>query len=181
MKGKFFFQFLFVVLILLGLHSLLEGEKDALFSKIGIQPIKGKRKAPDFCLENLSGKKVELKDFKGKVVFINFWATWCVPCKAEMPSMEALYQQFKEKDFLFLGISVDYGGLKPVKEYIEKHRYTFPVLIDSKCEVLGLYEVRGIPTTFIIDKKGRMIGKAIGPKNWKSQEVISLLNQLIQK
>jgi peroxiredoxin len=179
---KVLFHLLFVILTLLSLYfpTVVRGGDD-LFQKIGIQVLKRNEKAPNFRLEGLSGRKIELKEFKGKIVFLNFWATWCVPCKEEMPSMEALYQQFKEKDFLFLGISVDYGGLKPVKEYIEKHRYTFPVLIDSKCEVLGLYDVKGIPTTFIIDKKGRMIGKAIGPRNWKSQEVISLLNLLTEK
>jgi len=179
--GKVFFRCLFLILILLSLHFPSEGAEDDLFLKIGINPIKENRKAPDFCLKNLNGKKVELKSFKGKVVFLNFWATWCGPCKGEMPSIEALYQKFKEKDFVFLSISVDYEGIKPVKEHIEKHRYTFPVLIDPKCETLDLYQVKGIPTTFIIDKKGRIIGKAIGPRDWKSQEVISLLHLLIEK
>jgi len=179
MKEKVFFCCLFLVLFLMDPHfSTVAGEDDLLL-KLGIKPIKGGKKAPDFSLKNLSGKNVELKNFRGKVIFLNFWATWCGPCKEEMSSMEALYQEFKEKGFTFLGISVDYGGVKPVKEYIEKNRYTFPVLIDPKSQVLDLYEVKGIPTTFIIDKNGRMIGKSIGPKDWKSQEVISLLNLLI--
>jgi len=137
--------------------------------------------APNFCLEGLNGRKVELKDFKGKVIFINFWATWCSPCKEEMSSMEALYQQFKEKGFVFLTISVDYGGIKPVKEFIEKNRYTFPVLLDPKCETLNVFRVKGIPTTLIINRKGRMIGKAVGPRNWKNPEFTSLLNMLIEE
>ena len=179
MKGKVYFCCLFVSLFLLGLHFSTEAGEDDLLLKIGIKPIRGGKKAPDFCLKNLNGKNVEFKNFRRKVIFLNFWATWCGPCKEEMPSMEALYQDFREKDFTFLSISVDYEGLRPVKEYIEKNRYTFPVLIDPKCEVLDLYEVKEIPTTFIIDKNGRMIGKSIGPKDWKSQEVISLLNLLI--
>ncbi|MEW6374685.1 MAG: TlpA disulfide reductase family protein [Thermodesulfobacteriota bacterium] len=178
---KIFFGYLLIILILLSSNGLIEGGGDALFLKTGISPIKDNKKAPNFCLENLSGKKVELKQFKGKVIFLNFWATWCGPCKEEMPSMEALYQKFKEKGFVFLTISVDYAGLKPVKEFIEKNRYTFPVLLDPKYEALDLYEVKGIPTTILIDKKGILIGKAIGPRNWRSQEVISLLNLLIEK
>ena len=169
-----------VTLILIGLHFSTEGGEDDLFSKIGIQSIKNK-KAPNFCLKGLNGEKVELKSFKGKVVFLNFWATWCSPCKKEMPSMEALYKQFKEKDFVFLTISVDYEGGKKVREFIEKHHYAFPVLLDPKCETLDLYEVKGIPTTIIIDKKGIMIGKAIGPRTWKKPEVISFLNLLLEK
>jgi peroxiredoxin len=98
-----------------------------------------------------------------------------------MPSIEALYQQFKEKDFVFLTISVDYEGKKPVKEFIEKQHYTFSVLLDPKCETLDLYKVKGIPTTILIDKNRKMIGKATGPRNWKSPEAISLLNLLLER
>ena len=77
-----------------------------------------------------------------------------------MPGLEVLHQQFKEKNFVLLTISVDYEGLKPVQEFINKHHYTFPVLLDPKCEALDLFEVKGIPTTFIIDKKGKMVGKS---------------------
>jgi peroxiredoxin len=161
-------------------HSFAEGGEDPLFLKAGIQTVNHK-KAPDFRLEELSGKKVELKHFKGQVVFLNFWATWCSPCKEEMPSMEALYQKFKERGFVFLTISVDYEEKKKVKEFIDKHHYTFPVLIDPKCFTLDLYGVKGIPTTILIDKKGRIVGKKIGSKNWNSPEIISVLNQLIGK
>jgi cytochrome c biogenesis protein CcmG/thiol:disulfide interchange protein DsbE len=179
---KIFFLSLFTILIIFSALSFSsEIKREDLFSKAGIQAIKSGKKAPNFRLEDLKGKKVELKHFKGKVVFLNFWATWCGPCKEEMPSMEFLYNQFKEKDFVFLSISVDYAGVKPVKEFIEKHRYTFPVLTDPKCEVLDLFEVKGIPTTLLIDKKGIMIGKAIGPKDWKRPELISILNLLIEK
>ncbi len=178
---KVFFYSLFIVFISFNLSFSSEKSREELFLKIGIQPIKRDTKAPDFCLEDLKGKKSELNNFKGKVIFLNFWATWCGPCKEEMPSMEILFQQFKEKDFVFLSISVDYGGRKPVKEFIEKKRYTFPVLLDPKCNVLDLYEVRRIPTTIIIDKNRKMIGRAVGPINWKSQEVISLLNILLGK
>jgi cytochrome c biogenesis protein CcmG/thiol:disulfide interchange protein DsbE len=181
MNGKVLPRLFFVILIILALHSSTEGVEDPLFSKIGIIPIKNNKKAPNFYLENLSGKKVELNHLKGKVIFLNFWATWCSPCKEEMPSMEYLYQQFKEKDFIFLTISVDYEGKKRIKEFIERERYTFPVLLDPKCETFDLYKVKGIPTTFLVDKKGMMIGKAIGPRDWKSPEVVSLLNRLIGK
>ncbi len=180
-RKKVFFYSLLIVLISFTLSFSSERSREELFSKIGIQPIKGDTKAPNFYLEDLKGKKLELKNFKGKVVFLNFWATWCSPCKEELPSMEALYQQFKEKNFVFIAISVDYEGRKPVKEFIEKHRYTIPVLLDLKCEILDLYNVKGIPTTFVIDKKGRMIGRAVGPRNWKNPEVVSLLNLLIER
>jgi len=177
---KAFLFFLFA-LILSTPSIFAEIKKEDLFSKAGIKPVKAGTKAPRFRLEDLKGKKSELKDYRGKVILLNFWATWCGPCKEEMPSMEELYKQLKEKDFVFLTISVDYAGIKPVQEFIEKHRYTFPVLIDPKCETLDLFEVKGIPTTFLIDKKGMIIGKAIGPKDWKKPEVISLINVFLNK
>ena len=180
-KRKILFLSLLSIFVISTLSFSLEIKKEDLFSKAGIQLIKGVKKAPDICLEDLQGKKWELKHLKGKVVFLNFWATWCGPCKEEMPSMEELCKQFKDKDFVFLTISVDYAGIKPVKEYIEKNRYTFPVLIDPKGKTLDLFEVRGIPTTFLIDQKGGLIGKAIGPRDWKRPEVVSVVNLLLGK
>ena len=179
-KKTFYLPSLIFILILLILYSPAMGI-DSLLQKAEIKPIKGKQIAPNFSLEDLHGKKVDLKQFRGKVVFLNFWATWCGPCKEEMPSMEALYQMFKEKNFVFLTISVDYEEKKKVKEFIDKHRYTFPVLIDPKCLALDLYGVKGIPTTILIDKKGTMIGRSVGPKDWNHPEIVNLLGQLIEK
>jgi peroxiredoxin len=156
-------------------------EESGLFSKVGIQSIRDKKKAPHFCLDELNGGKVQLNALKGKIVFLNFWATWCGPCKEEMPSMEALYQHYKERDFLFLTISVDYGGPEPVRKFIEKHRYRFPVLFDPEGKTLDLFEISEIPATFIIDKKGKMIGRVMGPRNWSSPEVFSLIDQMLNE
>lgn len=171
---------LFLFLLLL-LDFPAEGGEEDLFIKIRISLIKGDKRAPDFSLLDLHGRKVGLKQFRGKIVLLNFWATWCGPCKEEMPFLQVLHQQFKEKDFVLLTVSVDYEGVKPVQEFINKQRYTFPVLLDPQCEVLDLFEVKGIPTTFIIDKKGKMLGRAIGPRDWKCQEAISLIDMLIEK
>jgi peroxiredoxin len=173
--------FLLFALILSTPSLFAEIKKEDLFSKLDIQLVKAGTKPPLFSLEDLNGKKSDLKQYRGKVVFLNFWATWCGPCKEEMPSMEKLYSQFKDKDFVFLTISVDYAGIKPVKDFIEKHRYTFPVLIDPKGETLDLFEVKGIPTTFLIDKKGIIVGKAVGPKDWKRSEVVSIINFFLEK
>ena len=178
---KVFSYTLFCILFLLGFLSSAGGGEADLFQKVGAKQMKVKKKAPNFSLEDLNGQKVELKNFKGKVIFLNFWATWCGPCKEEMPSIESLWQWFKGKDFLLLSISVDYEGVKPVKEYVEKQRYTFRVLIDPQCQTLDLYEVKAIPTTLIIDKKGQIIAMAVGPKDWKSPEARSLVDLLIRK
>jgi cytochrome c biogenesis protein CcmG/thiol:disulfide interchange protein DsbE len=182
MGGRVFLYYLCVIFILLvGFSFTAEGGEGDFFSKMKINPIKSNKKAPDFSLTDLNGKGVEIKQFKGKVIFLNFWATWCGPCKKEMPSLEILHQQFKGRNFVLLTISVDYEGIKPVQELIHKHQYTFPVLLDPKGETLDLFEVKGIPTTFLIDKKGKIVGRAIGPRDWKCAEVVSLLNLLIDK
>ena len=178
---EIFFSTLFAIFLLLGFISSSDGEEADLFQKVGAKQMKVKKVAPNFSLEDLNGQKVELKNFKGKVIFLNFWATWCGPCKEEMPSMETLWQWYKGKDFLLLGISVDYGGVKTVKEYIERQRYTFRVLIDSRSKTLDLYEVKAIPTTLMIDRKGQIVAVAIGPRNWRSPEAASLVDLLIKK
>jgi peroxiredoxin len=179
MKEKLLFLIAqFILLSLLAYPAY--GEKVDLFSKMKIQSIKDNRKAPDFCLEGLNGEKVQLKAFKGKIIFLNFWATWCGPCKEEMPSMEALYQHFKGRNFTFLTISVDLEGQEPVRKFIENHRYQFPVLLDPSGKTLDLFEVSKIPTTLIIGKNGKIIGRAIGPRNWSSREFFSLIEQILQ-
>jgi thiol-disulfide isomerase/thioredoxin len=179
---KSFGRCLLIWVAILCLGILCSGAGVDPFSKIDIKSIKDKKTVPNITLMDLKGGNVELKNvIKGKVVFLNFWATWCGPCKEEMPSMEALYKEYKEKNFIFLTISVDYEGLPPVKAFIERTRYTFPVLLDPKNDTLDLFAVSRIPTTFIIDKEGRMIGRALGPRNWKSPEVEAILKQLIGK
>ncbi len=151
------------------------------YAKMGILTVKHKTKAPNFCLKCLEGRDVELKHFNGKVVFINFWATWCGPCIEEMPSMEALYREFKDRGFVLLAISVDYGGATLVRNFVAKHRYTLPVLLDPNCETLDLYHVKGIPTTLVIDKSGNWVGRAVGPRNWNSGDARSILYLLLKE
>ena len=177
--GKKLF-FLITALLLLLLFTLpVHSEEGSLFARIGIQSVRDKKKAPPCCLESLSGEKVQLSDLKDKIIFLNFWASWCGPCKEEMPSIETLYQRYKERDFVFLTISVDYEGPEPVRKFIETHRYRFPVLLDPKGKTLDLFEISKIPATLIIDKKGKMIGRVIGPRNWSSPEVFSLIDRML--
>lgn len=107
----------------------------------------------DFTLEDLNGSKVKLSELKGKKVFLNFWATWCPPCKAEMPDIEKLYQETKESNLVILAVNVG-EDKKTVQDFIEKNSYNFPVLLDVSGEVSQLYQVTGIPTSYFIDSEG---------------------------
>jgi peroxiredoxin len=143
--------------------------------------IKDNLPAPDFTFPGLDGKMVSLSDYKGKVVLVNIWATWCPPCVDEMPSMEKLYQKFKGENFEILAVSIDEPGLKAVAPFMKKSNLTFPALIDSEGAIKTVYGITGIPESFIIDQKGILIKKIIGPVDWAAPNVFQFFNELIQK
>ncbi|MDP7557279.1 MAG: TlpA disulfide reductase family protein [Nitrospinaceae bacterium] len=135
--------------------------------------------APSFELPSLNGKKIKLSDYRGKVVFINFWATWCVPCKTEMASMEKIYQRFKGRDFAMLAISVG-QDISLIKPYLEKYNLTFPVLLDPGSKMAKKkYRTIGLPETYVLDKTGLIVHKAVGPRNWDTKELIEAFEQMI--
>ncbi len=111
------------------------------------------RPAPDFVLNNLEGKPIRLSDFRGKTVFLNFWATWCPPCRAEMPDIERVYQEYTDKDVVVLAVN-QREDPETVKRFMESLNLSLPVLLDSSGEVGRRYRVSGIPTSFFVDPKG---------------------------
>ncbi len=109
--------------------------------------------APDFTLVDLEGNQVSLSDFRGKTVFINFWATWCPPCRAEMPEIEAVYQEYKDKGVVVIGVDI----LEPedvVRQFVEQGGYSWTFVLDTSGEVAANYRVTAIPTSFFIDREG---------------------------
>ena len=135
--------------------------------------------APDFSVRTLEGKQIKLSEFKGKVVLLNFWATWCPPCRAEMPSIETLYQRYKPKaSFQILAVSVQEEP-SVVKTFLAQNPYSFPIALDPTGEAAQLYGIRGIPTTFIIDQKGTLQGALVGGKDWATPQVYDLIDALL--
>jgi peroxiredoxin len=143
--------------------------------------IKDNLPAPDFTFPRLDGKMVSLSDYKGKVVLVNIWATWCPPCVDEMPSMEKLYRKFKGKNFEILAVSIDEPGLKAVAPFMKKSNLTFPALIDSEGAVKAVYGITGIPESFIIDQQGLLLKKIVGPVDWATPNIFRFFSELIQK
>jgi peroxiredoxin len=122
----------------------------------------GGKSAPSFTLQDLNGKTVSLSDFKGKVVVLDFWATWCPPCVKEIPHFIALYEQYKDQGFAMVGISVDREGIGVVSSFAQKHQINYPILM-ADGQVANAYGgITGIPTTFVIDSAGNIRQKYIG-------------------
>jgi peroxiredoxin len=146
----------------------------------GEAPVAAGDVAADFKLESLTGGPVKLSSLRGKVVFLNVWATWCGPCREEMPSMETLYEAFKNrKDFVILAVSQDRRGRAAVQPYVEKNHFQFDILLDPDNVVGDSYNVSGVPETFIIDRKGRIVAHHMGAFDWSQTDVRQALNELL--
>jgi thiol-disulfide isomerase/thioredoxin len=139
-------------------------------------------RAVDFSLESLDGKMVSLSSYKGKVVLLSFWATWCGPCKQEMPAMEKLYQKLKGQGFEVLAVDM-MEDKATVSAFVKTNGYTFPVLLDKTGEVggNGMYAARAIPTNYIVDKAGKIVGRKIGIDGpaWTSDERVAMFESLL--
>jgi peroxiredoxin len=131
-------------------------------------------------LNDTDGRPVSLSDYRGKIIFLNFWTTWCPTCRIEMPSMEKLHQKFKDGDFAMVTINLQEPASR-VKEFFKEFKLTFTALLDTGGEVGSMFGINQIPTTYILDKKGRIIGKALGPREWDSRKSRALFEHLTNR
>ena len=144
------------------------------------EPLVVGKVAPDFALTDIGEKPYRLSDFRGKVVFLNFWATWCVPCREEMPSMEVLYKNFEKDGLVILAVSIDrVTTTKDIPPFVKGMNLTFPVLIDSWGQTDKPYKRLGVPETFIIDQQGVIREIIIGPKDWTRVDNLKTLTTLL--
>lgn len=145
------------------------------------------QKAPDFSLKDLTGRTVKLSDYKGKVVLINFWATWCPPCKVEIPDLVKVYDTYKKKGFVILAISLDDDPGKVVPPFVvdfkkdKKVSINYPMLVGDEAVNDAFGGIRGIPTTFLIDRKGVIRKKYIGPPGNSHEEIQAAFKTEITK
>lgn len=145
-----------------------------------LQEVKDRMVAPDFTLTGADGRKVSLKDFRGKVVFLNFWATWCESCREEMPSMERLYGEFKGKGLAIVAVNVKEKRQDAVA-FAKKLKLTYPLLMDTEGEVGLLYGAFGLPATYLIDRKGVVLARMFGPADWSSPAARNFFNSLLEQ
>ncbi len=137
--------------------------------------------APQFTIRNLKGNLISLDSFKGQVVVLNFWATWCVPCRIEMPAFEHLFRRYRSQGLTVLGVSLDKGADEKVRKFVEEYQLSFPILIDSDGKAEKLYPSVSIPFTFVIDKIGRIVARVDGAKNWESNETFEAIEFLLEQ
>ena len=153
---------------------------DDYFKKLGIERPEKVIRAPSFALEDLSAKRLSLKDLRGKVVFLNFWATWCVPCRQEMPTMERLQRKLKEQGLEVVAINVR-ESRKEVRKFFDELGLTFISLLDKDGKVSEEYGAWAIPLSYFVNRKGEFVGKVDGPREWDGQEAKGFFLQLLQE
>jgi cytochrome c biogenesis protein CcmG/thiol:disulfide interchange protein DsbE len=169
-----------LIIIVVAVVILLQG-KDALFNAPRKARVAEGLPAPTFIFPGLDGKAIDLQAYKGKVVFLNIWATWCPPCRDEMPSMERLYQELRGEDFEILSVSVDAAGAAAVAPFMKKYQLSFPALLDPEGTMKNLYGVTGVPESFIISRRGIVEKVVVGPMDWATPEVVRFFRELINK
>jgi len=165
---------IFLILPILILVALMGCTKEAK------PPVEG-NPAPDFTLNTLTGEVVKLSDLKGQVVLLNFWATWCPPCRQEIPSMMRLNTAMAGKPFRMLCVSIDDGGKVAVEEFFRTSGFSLPALMDTDKRAGKLYGLTGVPETFVIDRNGVILKKVVGAMEWDRPEVIAFLNDAVSK
>ena len=153
-----------------------ESAKTVAYSRPAINTL-----APAFRLMDLDGAVHSLPAYRGKVVFLNFWATWCGPCKVEMPAMEALYQAFRSQGMEILAVSVDQQGAAVTRPFKEAMGLSFPILHDSDYQVGLTYGARTLPMTYVIDRQGIIRQRVFGARDWNSPEARTLMSELLEE
>ena len=183
-RGRIFWLLLVLCLGMLPASSsyLLSAEKKQIDYKLvpNLQEMTDHSPVPQFTLPNFEGEKVSLKDFRGKLLMLNFWASWCVSCREEMPAMERLYQEFKSKGFVVLAVNVK-DNRKDALAFIKELKLTYPVVFDPPGEVGLLYGAWGLPTTYLIGPQGEGLARMWGPADWYSPGARELIRRLLNE
>ena len=135
--------------------------------------------APEFHLTTLQNSEMSLSELRGKLILIHFWSTSCIPCRDEMPALQNLWEAYRAKGLIVLGISTDKKKRKKVESFVRRLQLSFPILLDTTGDVRVAYEVQALPTTYIIGKDGRITGRAIGTRDWSSKQAQALIKSLL--
>jgi peroxiredoxin len=162
-----------------GHHAAHAPSLDA-FERAGVTELREGHATPPLRLRRLDGGVTALSDHRDKLVVVNFWATWCQPCTTEMPTLEALWREYRQRGLMVLGVSVDRDAPRAVLDpYVGRLGLTFPVLLDADLTTSRAWRVTGLPATFVVRPGGVAVGMAFGPREWNSAEMRALLETLL--
>jgi len=143
----------------------------------GLTLVPDNPEASDFELKDIDGATHRLSDYRGKVLIVNFWATWCPPCREEMPSMQRAWKKLEQEGIAMLAVNVGEDE-DTIFQFTANYPVEFPLLMDRDSAVTGAWPVRGLPTTFVVDPQGRLAYRAIGGREWDDQELLALVREL---
>lgn len=146
----------------------------------GVAEVRENKPAPEITVNSLTNVPLKLSSLKGKVVLLNFWATWCPPCREEMPSMMKLNSAMAGKPFQMVSVSIDEGGVPEIESFFKTSGYSLPTYTDQDGAAQQVYGITGVPESFVIDKNGILVKKVIGPLAWDSPETISFIEGLMK-
>lgn len=150
-----------------------------LYAAAGVMEVADPLAAPEFALTTIEGRTIDSSRLRGNVVLVNFWATWCGPCKEEMPALKRLKESFAGKSFELLAVTTD-QQVEGIRTFVQALGLEFPVLLDNTKDVSAAFAVRGLPTTVLIDRQNRLVGRAVGPRAWDSAESVALVRQILE-
>jgi len=170
--------FIFGVLCCILLLSGCSGETQ---TPVTSGPVAVDQSAPDFTLSDLNGRSYTLSQLRGKVVIVNFWATWCPPCRKEMPSMEQLHRELSGEGLVLLAINIEKDGRRTVAQFLSSNPHSFPILLDEQEVVQKRYGVYQFPESFIIRKDGIIDDKVIGAIDWAEPRTVAYFRDLLMR
>ena len=174
-------KFLVLSMLVMSISPAISVAAEDLYDTLQILKFDEPTEVPDFSLAAVDGGEKKLSDFKGQFVLLNFWATWCAYCRSERAALQTIYELYQEKGLEIVSVSIDRGSIDPVKAFVKEKQLTFPNLHDPTVEVGLQYAARAIPMTYFVDRNGKAIGVAIGPRPWDGDDMKALLAQMLEE
>ena len=171
--------FVFALPLAQSKEAPLSTDEKKVLKKLRITPATQWIEAHDFAGKMMDAKSVNLQDYRGRFVLLNFWATWCSPCLKEMPDLENAYNEMGQEKLVVLAVGMG-ESVKKIKAFFNKYGFTFPLLADNRMKITKLYGVRNIPVTYLIDPDGVVLGRALGVRDWASPDLLAFIDSRLK-
>jgi len=174
-----FAMFVFALTFAQSKEAPLSADEKKVLKKLRITPATQWIEAHDFAGKMMDAKSVNLQDYRGRFVLLNFWATWCSPCLKEMPDLENAYNEMGQEKLVVLAVGMG-ESVEKIKAFFNKYGFTFPLLADNRMKITKLYGVRNIPVTYLIDPDGVVLGRALGVRDWASPDLLAFIDSRLK-